>query len=57
LKFIAFVKSAVPLFKKAGIPDDLDEGFIDLTNAKGAAQFVSSCRKLRLWQREQLVTT
>jgi catalase len=57
LKFIAFVKSAVPLFEKAGIPDTLDEGFVELANAKSAAQFVSSCRKLRLWQREQVLTT
>src|SRR3984957_14563814 len=27
LKFIAFVKAARPLFQKAGLPDDLDEGF------------------------------
>jgi catalase len=57
LKFIAFVQNAMPLFEKAGIPEDLDEGFIELTNAKSAAQFVGSCRKLRLWQREQVVTT
>ena len=57
LKFIAYVKRALPLFEKAGIPEDLDEGFIDLAGAKGAAQFVAACRKLRLWQREQVVTT
>jgi catalase len=57
LKFIAFVHNALPLFEKAGIPEDLDEGFIELTNAKSAAQFVVACRKLRFWQREQVVTT
>jgi catalase len=57
LKFIAFVKSALPLFEKAGIPADLDEGFIELTGPKSAAQFVATCRKLRLWAREQAVTT
>jgi catalase len=57
LKFIAFVKAATPLFEKAGIPEDLDDGFIELTGRKSAAQFVAACRKLRLWQREQVVTT
>lgn len=56
LKFIAFVKNALPLFKKAGLPEELDEGFIELTGTKSAAQFVAACRKLRLWQREQVVT-
>lgn len=49
LKFVAYVKSALPLFEKAGLPEDLDGGFIELTGAKSAATFVASCRKLRLW--------
>jgi catalase len=57
LKFIGFVKAAMPLFEKAGIAQDLDEGCIELLNAKNAAQFVVSCRKLRLWQREAVVVT
>ena len=57
LKFIGWVQAAMPLFEKAGIAGDLDEGFIELTGPKTAAQFVASCRKLRLWQREQAVTT
>src|SRR6202046_3026850 len=55
LKFIAFVKSSRPLFEKAGIPDELDEGFVELSGPKSAAQFVAACRKLRLWHREQMV--
>ena len=55
LKFIAYVKAALPLFEKAGI--EPDEGFIELTGPKSVAQFVADCRKLRLWTREQVVTT
>ena len=56
LKFIAWVKAAMPLFEKAGIAQDLDEGCIELTSAKSAAQFLAACRKLRKWNREQIVT-
>ena len=52
LKFIAWVKAAMPLFDRAGIADELDEGCIELTGAKSAAGFVIACRKLRLWKRE-----
>jgi len=53
LKFIAWVKAAMPLFEKAGIAQDLDEGCIELTGPKSAAQFLAACRKLRHWKREQ----
>ncbi len=56
LKFIAYVKAATPLFEKAGIPGKMDDGFVELTSPKSTAQFVALCRKLRLWQREQVVT-
>jgi len=55
LKFIAFIDAALPLFGKAGIADDMDDGFIQLATAKGAAAFVVACRKLRRWEREQMV--
>jgi catalase len=57
LKFVGWVKAALPLLEKAGVSEDLDEGFIELTGPKSAAQFVTACRKLRLWSREQAVTT
>jgi catalase len=57
LKYIGWVKAAQPLFEKAGIAGDLDEGCIELTGAKSAGQFVTACRKLRVWQREQVITT
>jgi catalase len=56
LKFIAFVDTALPLFEKAGIAADMDDGFIPLATGKGAAAFVIACRKLRRWEREQVVT-
>ena len=62
LKFIAYVDAAMPLFEKAGIQADLDDGCINLTaskgtGAKGAASFVTACRNLRNWAREKLVTS
>ncbi len=51
-KFIAFTEEAMPLFAKAGIEEDLDEGCVKLT-AKGSPAFVKTCRKLRRWEREE----
>jgi catalase len=55
LKFIGFVEAAMPLFAKAGIAEDLDAGCIELNAGKGAEAFVSACRKLRVWEREQTI--
>jgi catalase len=57
LKVIGYVAAAMPLFEKAGIAADMDEGFIPLGKAKGAAAFVVACRKLRIWTREKVVLT
>src|SRR5690606_39930718 len=54
-KFIAHSAEAAPLFEKAGIAADLDEGVIPLDSATAIAQFIESCRKLRLWSREDVV--
>jgi catalase len=53
LKFVAYTQDAMPLFEKASIAQDLDEGFIALSTAKSVGSFVASCRKLRHWPREQ----
>jgi catalase len=53
LKFIGYTKAALLLFQKAGIAEDLDEGCIELTDVKSVKAFVSSCRQLRLWERER----
>jgi catalase len=55
LKFVGYVEAAKPLFEKSGI--ELDEGFVSLEAAKGAREFIAACRKLRLWEREERVTT
>ncbi|ODT48771.1 catalase [Devosia sp. 63-57] len=54
-KFIAHSAEAAPLFEKAGIAADLDEGVIALDSASAITQFIESCRKLRLWSREDVV--
>jgi catalase len=55
LKFIAYVDAAMPLFEKAGIAGDMDDGFVRLGTSKGTNSFVAMCRKLRLWDREKVL--
>jgi catalase len=57
LKFVGYVDAAMPLFDKAGIAADMDDGFVALAGAKGPASFIAACRSLRKWEREQVVTT
>ena len=54
-KFIGFTAAAGPLFAKAGIAMDEDEGLFALDADGAAADFVAACRKLRLWAREMKV--
>lgn len=54
-KFIAFSPDAVPLFEKAGVAPDADEGLIALDGIAAVTAFIESCRKLRLWAREAAV--
>jgi catalase len=56
LKFIAYVDAAVPLFEKAGMAGDMDDGFVSLTLDNGPSAFIKACRKLRNWEREHVVT-
>src|ERR1700676_3100454 len=46
LKFIAYNDAAITLFEKAGIAADMDDGFVLLSTAKGASDFVKMCRKV-----------
>lgn len=50
-KFIAYVPEALPLFRKAAILDELDEGCIDLSQ-KTVSEFLKDCGGLRYWARE-----
>ena len=55
-KFIGYVKSALPLFEKAGVAaEDFDEGCIVMETAKDAKSFVAALSKLRVWEREPKV--
>ena len=50
-KFVGFTQPAVKLFKKVGLPDDLDDGFIVLDDAADASPFIDACSQLRFWDR------
>lgn len=50
-KFIGHGAAAIPLLKKAGISDSLDEGVISAVKAD-VAGFIKELGKLRLWSRE-----
>ncbi len=55
-KFIAYAKTAMPLFEKAGLMQkEMDAGFIALNSPADAKTFVETCRKLRFWDREAKV--
>jgi len=55
LKFVGYTEAAMALFEKAGVASDMDGGFVNLSTAKGPAAFVTACRKLRMWDREQVI--
>ncbi len=54
-KFIAYVPAASVLFVKAGVPADLDDGFMKMSDGAGPKQFIERCRSLRYWPRETTV--
>jgi hypothetical protein len=48
-----FSEEVLPLIKKIGLIEDLDEGCIALKNAHSIEHFVKQCKKLRYHQREE----
>jgi len=50
-KFVGFSEAAVKLLQKAGLPEDLDDGFLVLAKAADAKAFIGACRQLRFWDR------
>ena len=56
LKFIGYTEAAMPLFKKAGIADALDEACVKLDGPESVGDFITACRKLRFWKREETVS-
>ena len=51
LKVIGYIDSSKPLFERAGLPGDRDEGFVQIDEKDGVARFLSACRQLRIWSR------
>jgi catalase len=51
-KFIGYVEAATPLFGKAGVPANGDDGFIALKKPGDSSAFIDACRRLRCWERE-----
>ena len=52
LKVIGHSSSAQPLFGKAGIADDLDEGVIELDARSSVGQYIEAAKQQRVWDRE-----
>ena len=50
LKVIGYVDAAMPLFVKAAIPWDGDEGVVDI--ARETSAFVKAAKQHRIWARE-----
>ncbi len=50
-KFIGFTEPVKRLFAKVGLPEDLDEGFVVLTDQESAENYISVCSELRFWDR------
>jgi catalase len=51
MKFIGHTAAAAPLFEKAGLTGNRDEGFIALNRERDGSAFVTACRKVRYWDR------
>lgn len=52
LKFIAFNTEAAPLLEKNGVATAKDEGVMQVRDASDASNFLTMCKKLRVWNRE-----
>ena len=52
LKVIGHTAAARPLFAKAGIADDLDEGVIELNAPASIGRYIEAAKQQRVWDRE-----
>ena len=52
LKVIGYTAAAKPLFVKAAIADDLDEGVIELDARASVRQYIEAAKKQRVWDRK-----
>jgi catalase len=52
-KFVAYTASSKSLFEQAGIADQMDDGYVQITNKRASAEgFLATCADLRFWDRE-----
>jgi catalase len=52
LKVIGYTAAAKPLFEKAGIADDLDQGVTELDARASVGQYIDAAKQRRVWDRE-----
>ena len=52
LKVIGHTSAVQPLFAKASLADDLDEGVIELDGRPGVGQYIEAAKQQRVWARE-----
>jgi catalase len=52
LKVTGYTPAAQPLFAKASIADDRDEGVIELDASASVGQYIEAARQQRVWARE-----
>jgi catalase len=52
LKVIGYTAAAKPLFEKASIADDLDDGVIELRAPANTRQYIQAAKQQRVWDRE-----
>jgi catalase len=52
LKVIGHTAAAQPLFAKAGLADDLDEGVIELDARASIGLYIEAAKHQRMWDRE-----
>jgi catalase len=52
LKVVGHVEAAVPIFQKAGVAPDADEGVIALAGSKGVGSFIKAAKQHRIWERK-----
>lgn len=50
-KFCGHTEAAASLFRKAGLPDALDGGFLPLSTPAECSAFLAACAHLRFWER------
>jgi catalase len=52
LKVIGHVEPAAPIFEKAAVAPDADEGVVDLAGKGGIDTFIAAAKQHRVWKRE-----